>query len=80
MRLLLDTLSLPYRQWMTRAIADLALTVLPITIEYAEVQGSLPHHHRDPFDRLVIAQAVIEGIPIISADATFDAYGITRLW
>jgi PIN domain nuclease of toxin-antitoxin system len=40
----------------------------------------LPFHHRDPFDRLLVAQALVEGIPIVSKDAALDAYGITRLW
>jgi PIN domain nuclease of toxin-antitoxin system len=48
-------LSLPYRQWMDRAIADLKLTILPVTVEYADRQSSLPPHHKDPFDRLLIA-------------------------
>ena len=74
------SLSLPYRQWMDRAIADLGLTTLPITIEYADTQAGLPHHHRDPFDRLLVAQTLVEGIAVVSADAAFDPYGVTRLW
>jgi PIN domain nuclease of toxin-antitoxin system len=74
------TLSLPYRQWMNQAIADLGLSVLPITVEYADAQAGLPDHHRDPFDRLLIAQAITEGVSIVSADATFDSYSVTRLW
>ena len=73
-------LSLPYRQWMNQAIADLGLALLPITVEYADAQAALPWHHRDPFDRLLIAQALTEGIPIVSADAVFDPYGVTRVW
>jgi len=73
-------LSLPYRQWMERAMADLVLTVLPITLDHAERQSSLPWHHRDPFDRLLVAQAQVEGVPLVSSDAAVDAYGITRLW
>jgi PIN domain nuclease of toxin-antitoxin system len=74
------TLSLPYRQWMDRAVADLGLAVLPITVEYADVQATLPLHHRDPFDRLIIAQALMESVMIVSADAGLDQYGVTRLW
>ena len=73
-------LSLPYRQWMSQAIADLGLTVLPITVEYADTQASLPRHHGDPFDRLIIAQALVEKVPVVGRDAVFDAYGVTRLW
>ena len=41
---------------------------------------SLPFHHRDPFDRLMIAQALLDGLPVIGADPVFDAYGISREW
>src|SRR5260370_33727531 len=74
------TLSLANRQWMAKAIADLSLVVLPITVGYADVQACLPRHHGDPFDRLIVAQAIAEGIPIISSDPQLDAYGITRVW
>jgi PIN domain nuclease of toxin-antitoxin system len=74
------TLSLPYRQWMDRATMDLGLTILPITVEYAERQASLPMYHRDPFDRLLIAQALVDGISLVCSDVAFDAYGVTRVW
>ncbi|MEX2118391.1 MAG: type II toxin-antitoxin system VapC family toxin [Pirellulales bacterium] len=74
------TLSLPYRQWMSQAMADLDLAVLPITIEYADVQAGLPNHHRDPFDRLLIAQAQVENVPVLSNEDVFDRYGVSRLW
>jgi PIN domain nuclease of toxin-antitoxin system len=74
------TLALPFRQWMDRAIVDLGLLVLPITVEHCEHQVSLPWHHRDPFDRLLSSQALVEGIRIVSADGVFDQYGVTRVW
>jgi PIN domain nuclease of toxin-antitoxin system len=73
-------LSMPYRQWMETAINDLKLDVLPITVEYADRQSTLPPHHKDPFDRLMIAQALVDGIAVVSADVAFDPYGVTRLW
>jgi PIN domain nuclease of toxin-antitoxin system len=73
-------LSLPYRQWMNQATADLSLSLLPITVEYADVQAGLPRHHGDPFDRMLVAQAKVEQAPVISADPQLDAYGITRIW
>jgi PIN domain nuclease of toxin-antitoxin system len=73
-------LSMPYRQWMDKAIADLGLVILPISLDHAEQQAGLPWHHRDPFDRLLVAQAKVEGVPLVSADAALDAYGISRLW
>ncbi len=74
------SLTLPLRPWMQQAIADLGLSVLPITIEYAEVQAGLPYHHRDPFDRLIVAQALTEAAPVVGSDPSFDLYGVTRLW
>jgi PIN domain nuclease of toxin-antitoxin system len=74
------TLSLPFRQWMEKAIADLDLIVMPITLDSVDLQAGLPFHHRDPFDRLLAAQALVEGIPLVSADAIFDQYGVMRIW
>jgi PIN domain nuclease of toxin-antitoxin system len=74
------TLSGPYRPWMEKAIADLGVSVLPITVEHDDAYAGLPFHHRDPFDRLLVAQAQVEGVPLVSADPLFDPYGITRLW
>jgi PIN domain nuclease of toxin-antitoxin system len=65
---------------MTRTIADLGATILPITIEYADVQATLPQHHRDPFDRMLVAQAKLEQIPLASNEETFDRYAISRIW
>lgn len=73
-------LTQPYLLWMSQALSDLGITVLPITVEYSDAQARLPRHHSDPFDRLIVAQALVEGVPIVSADARMDAYGITRLW
>ena len=40
----------------------------------------MPLHHKDPFDRLIAATALVEGLTLVSADLAFDAYGVTRLW
>jgi PIN domain nuclease of toxin-antitoxin system len=42
--------------------------------------GTLPFHHRDPFDRMLIAQAIVEGMSLVSSDPAIDAYGVPRLW
>jgi PIN domain nuclease of toxin-antitoxin system len=74
------SLSMPYRQWMNKAIVDLGLILLPVTVEYADAQAGLPRHHGDPFDRLLAAQAQVENISLVSADAVFDQYGLKRVW
>lgn len=53
---------------------------LSISVVHAQVAGGLPGPHRDPFDRVLIAQAQAERVPIVSTDAIFDAYGVTRVW
>ena len=74
------TLSLPFPTWMNRAVTDLSLTILPITIECADTQSRLDNHHRDPFDRLLVAHALLMSAPLISSDSIFDRYGVTRIW
>jgi PIN domain nuclease of toxin-antitoxin system len=74
------TLSMPFRQWTTQAMSDLDLTLLPLNVDYTDVLIGLTHHHRDPFDRLIIAQAMVEQIPVVSADSAFDAYQVARIW
>lgn len=56
------------------------IALLDITVEHALRVAQLPYHHRDPFDRMLIAQAITEGLPIISAVSVFDAYSVMRIW
>ena len=55
---------------------------LPVTLEHAWSSRDLPlrRDHKDPFDRMIAAQALSEGIPVISADPSFDSYGVERIW
>ncbi|HEX8237170.1 MAG TPA: type II toxin-antitoxin system VapC family toxin [Abditibacteriaceae bacterium] len=57
-----------------------SIVLLPIATPHLAVIATMPQHHRDPFDRLIIAQAQVEQMSIVGADTAFDAYGITRLW
>ncbi len=54
--------------------------IAPVTIPQAIQSGLLPRHHGDPFDRLLVAQALELSIPIVSNDQVFDLYGVQRLW
>lgn len=56
------------------------IEILPITLPHLEKVSTLPFHHKDPFDRLIIAQSIVENLPIVSSDAAFDSYGIERIW
>ena len=57
-----------------------SINVLSITLDHLKTVCSLPLHHRDPFDRLLVAQSLVEQWPIISADVMFDRYGVQREW
>lgn len=61
-------------------LAKQTFAELPISLEHAVKAGMLPLHHRDPFDRVLVSQALVLGIPIVSADRTLDAYGVRRIW
>lgn len=65
---------------LSRVIAAEEFTELPIGIRHAEVAGLLPGPHRDPFDRMLIAQATVDELMLVSNEEIFDAYGAQRLW
>jgi len=54
--------------------------LMPINLAHSDKQVGLDFHHKDPFDRILAAQALTEGISIISIDSIFDQYGVTRIW
>jgi PIN domain nuclease of toxin-antitoxin system len=55
-------------------------TPLPITLDHGQRAGALPGPHRDPFDRVLIAQAQADRLVLVSNEEIFDSYGVTRLW
>ena len=64
-----------------QAIDDLDLRVLPVSAEHAFHLFGVPNHHRDPFDRQIIAQALFEGIPVVTSDRNFALYrGLKVIW
>jgi PIN domain nuclease of toxin-antitoxin system len=63
-----------------RALTGLGFDALPVTAIHAEAVEHLPWHHRDPFDRLLAAQAITEGLELVSADARLAAYGVELVW
>ena len=73
-------LNVPFDEFVAQAIERYDLTILPIKPTHAAVVSGLPNHHRDPFDRLIIAQAMVEQVAVVSADRAFDAYSVGRLW
>jgi PIN domain nuclease of toxin-antitoxin system len=65
---------------MERAITELRAVELPITRRHALLSASLPNHHRDPFDRLLVAQAMLEAATLVTADPLLSPYGATLCW
>ena len=65
---------------VTGSIAGQGFEELAITVDDAERAGRLPGLHRDPFDRVLIAQAQARDLAIVSVDKVFDGYGVRRLW
>ena len=66
----------PVETFVISRMARQGITPLPVTHVHALRVSSLPPHHRDPFDRLLIAQAIVEKLPILTADVAFSRYGI----
>jgi PIN domain nuclease of toxin-antitoxin system len=65
--------------WLPRELYESGMTPLPITADHAARVEALPLHHRDPFDRLLIAQALTENLTVVTADTRFAAYGVRLL-
>ena len=53
---------------------------LPITVQHTARMIGLPFHHKDPFDRLLVAQSLADEVALVSRDGAFDAYGVARVW
>ncbi len=73
-------LTQPYKLFIPDQLTKNAVELLPIAVEHLALVSALPFHHRDPFDRLLIAQATIEQLTIVSIDNQLDSYGVKRLW
>ena len=69
----------PLDVWMPDALERLGFATLSVTVAHAVAVAGLPHHHEDPFDRLLIAQARLEQLTIVTSDAAFDDYGVSVL-
>jgi PIN domain nuclease of toxin-antitoxin system len=70
----------PVERFIPRELAANNFQLLPIEFRHVARVESMEFHHRDPFDRLLAAQALVEKMTLVSADEMFDAYGVKRLW
>jgi PIN domain nuclease of toxin-antitoxin system len=73
-------LGAPIPRLIDGARATLGIAILPIDLAHVMRVQDLPFHHRDPFDRLLVSQALAEGLGVLSADRVFDRYGVKRIW
>ena len=74
------TLDTPFGTLIPQQLSLNRITLLDIAVTHAIALSNLPLHHRDPFDRLIVVQALVEQLPVVSIDTIFDSYGVTRLW
>ena len=68
------------RTTVAEALDDYAFDPLPITVAHADAVRALPPHHRDPFDRLLVAQAQLEDLTLVSGDPRLRAYDVALVW
>jgi PIN domain nuclease of toxin-antitoxin system len=73
-------LNQPYETFIPQQLALNGIGILNLSVEHTAAIVSLPFHHRDPFDRLMVVQARIEKMTLVSADPGFDAYEVQRVW
>lgn len=74
------TLAEPFGVLIPQQLRVSGIEFVNIEIDHLAALTTLPLHHRDPFDRLIIAQAIVEQCPIVSVDPAFEAYPVERLW
>ncbi|GIW50949.1 MAG: twitching motility protein PilT [Gemmatimonadales bacterium] len=65
---------------LSQILAERGMTELPISVEHATLAGSLGGSHRDPFDRMLVAQSRIEDVPLVTNDRVFRQYEIETVW
>ncbi len=70
----------PFEELIPRQMELNGFGLLPVRIPHIGRVVSLPFHHRDPFDRMIIAQCLVENLSVVSLDSTFDRYSVQRLW
>ncbi len=69
-----------YDKFIPQQVTLNNIEILPISMAHLAAVAVLPLHHRDPFDRLLTAQAMVEQVSIVSADVMFDSYPVSRMW
>ena len=73
-------LAQPLKRFVPEQLAANRIRLLPLALSHAVLVADLPWHHRDPFDRLLVAQATVEGLTLVTRDKELSAYGVSTLW
>ena len=73
------TLAPDYEEFIEEEVLKSNINLLNIKLEHLKINTTLPFHHRDPFDSLIIAQSLAEGVPIITVDSAFDKYSVNLI-
>ena len=74
------TIAGPFDEMVDSLVANRLITMLPILPAHLKIVSTLPHHHGDPFDRVILAQAQHAGLTVVGSDSAFEDYGVARLW
>lgn len=74
------TLHVPFPDFVQESILDNGFGILPIEPRHTAELVGLPYHHRDPFDRMIVAQSMVESMAVVSSDPILDQYGVCRIW
>jgi len=74
------TLPPPVGDYLSKKLKANGVMILPITFDHVKRLERLPMHHRDPFDRILIAQAFEENLPVVTADSLFTQYSVEVIW
>ncbi|UFH52158.1 type II toxin-antitoxin system VapC family toxin [Spirosoma sp. KNUC1025] len=70
----------PFDELIREQIALYSYQIYPIELGHTFLLSQLEQHHKDPFDRLIIAQSIVDAVPVISVDSAFDLYSVDRIW
>ncbi|NJL60714.1 MAG: type II toxin-antitoxin system VapC family toxin [Methylacidiphilales bacterium] len=73
-------LGIPFTEFFQQQVYGNAIALLEIRAEHLDILAKLPFYHKDPFDRLIIAQSVVENIPLVTKDGAFTNYPVVLLW
>lgn len=73
-------LGMSYAEFVSASVTSREVTLLEIDLEHLIQYEQLPLHHRDPFDRILIAQSQVEGLPVLSSNSNFSKYGVETVW